>query len=83
MDTDKLRHSSVFNSLKIVQLMSLTTGIYYFTECQKYSAKAVSHSAMTLPSIVLGPGYSARIPLAKLVLPRTRTRALGKVFAEC
>jgi hypothetical protein len=61
----------------------ITTGIAFFAECLRHSAKAILHSAKALPSVTLGKEYSAKISSAKGSLPSAFFRTLGKDFAEC
>jgi hypothetical protein len=60
-----------------------TTGIAFFAECLRHSAKAILHSAKALPSVKLGKEHSANISSAKGSLPSAFFRTLGKDFAEC
>jgi hypothetical protein len=46
-----------------------TTGIAFFAECLRHSAKAIFHSAKALPSVTLGKEHSANISSAKGSLP--------------
>jgi hypothetical protein len=62
---------------------SATTGIAFFAECLRHSAKAILHSAKPLPSVTLGKEHSAKISSAKGSLPSVFFRTLGKDFAEC
>jgi hypothetical protein len=59
-----------------------TTGIAFFAECLRHSAKAILHSAKALPSVTLGKEHSAKISSAKSYLPSVFFRTLGN-FAEC
>jgi hypothetical protein len=63
--------------------MGYTTGIAFFAECLRHSAKAILHSAKALPSVTLGKEYSAKISSAKGSLSSAFFRTLGKDFAEC
>jgi hypothetical protein len=47
----------------------ITTGIAFFDECLRHSAKAFLHSAKALPSVTLGKEHSAKISSAKGSLP--------------
>ena len=38
---------------------SITTGLAYFAECQRHSAKAGKHSAKKSPSVALGEAHTA------------------------
>jgi hypothetical protein len=62
-----------------------TTGIAFFAECLRHSAKAILHSAKALPSVTLGKEHSTNISSAKGSLPSAffRTVGKGKDFAEC
>jgi hypothetical protein len=60
-----------------------TTGITFFAECLRHSAKAILHSAKPLSSVTLGKEHSANILSAKGSLSNTFFRTLGKDFAEC
>ena len=60
-----------------------TTGIAFFAECLRHSAKAILHSAKALPSVTLGKERSVNCTSATASLPSTFCRALGKDFAEC
>ena len=60
-----------------------TTGLALFAECRIHSAKALLHSAKSLPSVALGKPHSVKKVTAKAPLPSVFFRALGKVFAEC
>jgi len=55
-----------------------TTGLAYFAECHRHSAKAEKHSANSLPSVALGEAYTAFLLPAKPALPSAFSRALGK-----
>jgi hypothetical protein len=59
-------------------VLPFTTGIAFFAECLRHSAKAILHSAKALPSVTLGKEHSA-----KGSLPSAFFRTLGKDFAEC
>jgi hypothetical protein len=61
----------------------ITTGIGFFAECLKHSAKPEKHSTQALPSITLGKEGSAHSTLAKPSLPSTFSWALGTDVAEC
>jgi hypothetical protein len=63
--------------------IDVTTGIAFFAECLRHSAKAILHSAKALPSVTLGKEHSANISSAKGSLPSAFFRTLGKDFAEC
>jgi hypothetical protein len=63
--------------------LAITTGIAFFVECLRHSAKAILHSAKPLPSVTLGKEHSANILSAKGSLPSTFFLTLGKDFAEC
>jgi hypothetical protein len=60
-----------------------TTGIVFFTECLKHSAKPEKHSAQALPSVALDKEGSTHSTSAKPSLPSTFSRALGTDVAEC
>jgi len=55
-----------------------TTGLAYFAECHRHSAKAEKHSATSLPSVALGEAHTAFFLPAKPALPSAFSRALGK-----
>ena len=55
-----------------------TTGLAYFAECHRHSAKAEKHSAKYLPSVALGEQLTAFLLPAKPALPSAFSRALGK-----
>ena len=55
-----------------------TTRDRRFAECQKHSAKAVMHSAKSLPSVTLDKRHSATNLTAKPALPSDFSQALGK-----
>ena len=57
-----------------------TTGLSYFTECHKHSAKARKYSATTLPSVAHGEEHTAFKLTAKQALPCAISRTLGKVL---
>ena len=57
-----------------------TTGLAYFAECHRHSAKAEKHSANSLPSVALGEAYTAFLLPAKPALPSVFSRALGKLL---
>ena len=57
-----------------------TTGLSYFTECHKHSAKARKYSATTLPSVAHGEEHTAFKLTAKQALPSAISRTLGKVL---
>jgi len=58
----------------------ITTGLGYFAECHRHSAKAGKHSATTLPSVAHGEAHKAFHLTAKPALPSAVSRALGKVL---
>jgi hypothetical protein len=55
-----------------------TTGIAFFVECLKHSAKAILHSAKPLPSVTLGKFFIGKEFFAEYFF-----RTLGKDFVEC
>jgi len=55
-----------------------TTGLAYFAECHRHSAKAEKHSATSLPSVALGEVHMTFLLPAKPALPSAFSRALGK-----
>ena len=55
-----------------------TTGLRYFAECHRHSAKAEKHSANCWPSVALGEAHTAFLQPAKPALPSAFSRALGK-----
>ena len=57
---------------------SITTGLAYFAECQRHSAKAGKHSAKKSPSVALGEAHTAFLLPAKPAMPSAFSRALGK-----
>src|SRR6185503_8030374 len=57
---------------------SYTTGLAYFAECHRHSAKAEKHSATSLPSVALGEQHTAFLLPVKPALPSAFSRALGK-----
>jgi len=57
-----------------------TTGLSYFAECHKHSAKARKYSATTLPSVAHGEEHTAFKLTAKQALPSAISRILGKVL---
>jgi len=61
---------------------SITTGLAYFAECQRHSAKAGKHSAKKSPSVALGEAHTAFLLPAKTAMPSAFSRALGK-FLPC
>jgi hypothetical protein len=67
---------TVYNTIYSRVLHACTTGIDGIAECLKHSVKS-------LPSVALGKECSAHSASAKLSLPSTFSRALGKAFAEC
>ena len=60
----------------------ITTGLAYFAECQRHSAKARKHSAKKSPSVALGEAHMAFLLPAKTAMPSAFSRALGK-FLPC
>jgi hypothetical protein len=68
---------------RLISCTNITTGIAFFAECLRHSAKAILHSAKALPSVTLGKEHSAKISSAKGSLPSAYFRTLGKDFAEC
>ena len=56
----------------------ITTGLAYFAECQRHSAKAGKHSAKKSPSVALGEAHTVFLLPAKPALPSVFSRALGK-----
>jgi len=67
----KYRHGSP-------SLQTVTTGLRYFAECHRHSAKAEKHSANCWPSVALGKAHTAFLLPAKPALPSAFSRALGK-----
>ena len=59
-----------------------TTGLAYFTECQRHSAKAGKHSAKKSPSVALGEAHMVFLLPAKTAMPSAFSRALSK-FLPC
>jgi len=57
-----------------------TTGLGYFAECHRHSAKSGKHSATTLPSVAHGEVHMAFHLLAKPALPSALSQALGKLL---
>ena len=57
-----------------------TTGLRYFAECHRHSAKAEKHSANCWPSVALGKAHTAFLLPAKPALPSAFSRALGKLL---
>src|SRR6185369_13045236 len=55
-----------------------TTGLAYFAECHRHSAKAEKHSANCWPSVALGEAHTVFLLPAKPALPSAFSRALGK-----
>ena len=55
-----------------------TTGLAYFAECQRHSAKAGKHSVKKSPSVALGEAHTAFLLPAKPTMPSAFSRALGK-----
>ena len=55
-----------------------TTGLPYFAECHRHSAKAEKHSANSLPSVALGEAHTAFLLPAKPALPSAFSWTLGK-----
>jgi hypothetical protein len=55
-----------------------TTGIAFFAECLRHSAKAILHSAKPLPSVTLGKYFIGKGFFAEYFF-----RTIGKHFAEC
>ena len=53
-----------------------------YVGCHGHSAKGRKPPAKPLPSVTLGESYPAYTSSANRSLPRARTRALGKDFAE-
>jgi hypothetical protein len=62
---------------------AFTTGIGFFAEYLKHSAKVGKHSANALPSVTLGKESSMNCTSATASLLSTFYRALDKDFAEC
>ena len=62
--------------------LPITTGLAYFAECQRHSAKAGKHSAKKSPSVALGEAHTAFLLPAKTAMPSAFSRALGK-FLPC
>ena len=57
-----------------------TTGLGYFAECHRHSAKSGKYSATTLPSVAHGEVHTAFHLLVKPALPSALSRALGKLL---
>ena len=55
-----------------------TTGIVFFIKCLRHSAKAILHSAKSLPSVTLGKHFIGKGFFADYFF-----RTLGKDFTEC
>jgi hypothetical protein len=55
-----------------------TTGIAFFAECLRHSAKTILHSAKALTSVTLGKYF-----IGKRFFAECFFRTLGKDFAEC
>jgi hypothetical protein len=67
----------------LLKRIPYTTGIAFFAECLRHSAKTILHSTKSLSSITLDKEHSANISSTKGSLPSTFFRTLGKDFAEC
>ena len=65
-----------------VMFITFTIGILSYAECHGHSAKGRKPPAKPLPSVTLGKSHPAYTSSANRSLPRVRTRALGKDFAE-
>ena len=59
-------------------ICSYTTGLAYFAECHRHSAKAEKHSANCWSSVALGEAHTTFLLPAKPTLPSAFSRALGK-----
>ena len=70
--------SMVFVHALRTQRIRCTTGLRYFAECHRHSAKVEKHSANCWPSVALGEAHTAFLPPAKPALPSAFSRALGK-----
>jgi hypothetical protein len=68
----------IHNILSTPSWSSVTTGIAFFAECLRHSAKAILHSAKALPSVTLGKEFIGKGFFAECFF-----RTLGKDFAEC
>ena len=71
------------HEIQVSNVCADTTGLALFAECRIHAAKALLHSAKSLPSVALGKPRSVKKVTAKTPLPSVFFRALGKVFAEC
>ena len=67
-----------YRVLKIYVFGTNTTGLAYFAECHRHSAKAEKHTATSLPSVALGEAHTAFLLPAKPALSSAFSRALGK-----
>ena len=61
-----------------ISFHGFTTGLAYFAECQRHSAKAGKHSVKKSPSVALGEAHTAFLLPAKPTMPSAFSRALGK-----
>ena len=68
--------------ITIFSKCTITTGLAYFAECQRHSAKAGKHSVKKSPSVALGEAHTAFLLPAKTAMPSAFSRALGK-FLPC
>lgn len=59
----------------LVRLVLITTGIAFFVECLRHSAKAILHSVKFLPNVTLGKYF-----IGKGLFPEYFFRILDKNF---
>jgi hypothetical protein len=71
----RIKLGSCTTTLLFLSLWTLgykvTTGLVFFAECLRHSAKTILHSVKSLSSVTLGKEYSANILSAKDSLPST------------
>jgi len=63
-----------------------TTGIPFFADCQKQSAKTLKQVAKALPTalhMAVGKEHVVKNSSAKKPLPPAKRKAVGKAFATC
>jgi hypothetical protein len=63
-----------FDQALTVGIRTTTTGIAFFAECLRHSAKAILHSAKPLPSVTLGKNFIGKGFFAECFFSDTRQR---------
>jgi len=78
--------STVHDKCKQLEVQILATGITFFADCQKQSAKALKQVAKALPTalrVAVGKKHVAKNSSAKKPLTPAKRKVVGKAFATC